>query len=145
MCRNFTNGGQHLRLNFGAVNYDATAYMNAAELARHTGATTPSASTSPVPSDPSAARDRGGGALFGGQRHHPGWQPALPAGRNDSLTTGDKANFRAETAQIVTQLKDVTSIIGWIPFNEGWGQWSVQAARTSASPGEVAGPEPTRR
>jgi len=75
------------------------------------------------------------------------WQdsPALPAGRNDSLTTGDKANFRAETAQIVTQLRDVTSIIGWIPFNEGWGQWSVQAARTSASPGEEAGPEPTRR
>ena len=43
------------------------------------------------------------------------WQdsPALPAGRNDSLTAGDKANFRAETAQIVTQLRDVTSIIGW--------------------------------
>lgn len=58
------------------------------------------------------------------------WQdsPALPTGRNSSLTTGDKANFRAETAQMVTQLKNVTSIIGWIPFNEGWGQWSVQAA-----------------
>jgi len=58
------------------------------------------------------------------------WQdsPALPTGRNGSLTTGDKANFRAETAQMVTQLKNVTSIIGWIPFNEGWGQWSVQAA-----------------
>ncbi|MES2094316.1 MAG: LamG-like jellyroll fold domain-containing protein [Actinomycetota bacterium] len=58
------------------------------------------------------------------------WQdsPALPTGRNGSLTTGDKANFRAETAQMVAQLKNVTSIIGWIPFNEGWGQWSVQAA-----------------
>jgi len=58
------------------------------------------------------------------------WQdsPALPTGRNGSLSTGDKANFRAETAQMVTQLKNVTSIIGWIPFNEGWGQWSVQAA-----------------
>jgi len=58
------------------------------------------------------------------------WQdsPALPTGRNGSLTTGDRANFRAETAQMVTQLKNVTSIIGWIPFNEGWGQWSVSAA-----------------
>ncbi|MET4780771.1 LamG-like jellyroll fold domain-containing protein [Glaciihabitans sp. UYNi722] len=58
------------------------------------------------------------------------WQdsPALPTGRNATLTTGDKANFRSETAQMVDQLKNVTSIIGWIPFNEGWGQWSVQAA-----------------
>jgi len=80
--RNFTNGGQHLRLNFGADNYDATVYMNATELARHTGATTHSASTSPVPSDPSAARDRGGGALFGGQRHHPGWQVAIQPWRH---------------------------------------------------------------
>jgi hypothetical protein len=58
------------------------------------------------------------------------WQdsPALPTGRNGSLTTGDKANFRAETSQMVDQLKNSTSIIGWIPFNEGWGQWSVQAA-----------------
>jgi len=32
--RTFTDGGQHLRLNFGAVNYDATVYMNATELAR---------------------------------------------------------------------------------------------------------------
>ncbi|WP_353650131.1 LamG-like jellyroll fold domain-containing protein [Nakamurella sp. A5-74] len=58
------------------------------------------------------------------------WQdsPALPTGRNGSLTAGDKANFRAETAQMVGQLANVTSIIGWIPFNEGWGQWSVAAA-----------------
>ncbi|MFM9921210.1 sugar-binding domain-containing protein [Lacisediminihabitans sp. H27-G8] len=36
--KNFTNGDQRLRLNFGAVNYDATVYVNGIELARHTGA-----------------------------------------------------------------------------------------------------------
>lgn len=72
------------------------------------------------------------------------WQdsPALPTGRNGSLTAGDKANFRAETAQMVTQLKDVTSIIGWIPFNEGWGQWSVQAAADVGA--QLKAQDPTR-
>ena len=55
-------------------------------------------------------------------------QPALPTGRNDRLTSSDKANLRSETSRMVDQLKGVTSIIGWVPFNEGWGQWSVQAA-----------------
>jgi len=58
------------------------------------------------------------------------WQdiPALPTGRNGSLTTGDKANLRDETRRIVDQHSGVPSIIGWIPFNEGWGQWSIPAA-----------------
>ncbi|CAN5121739.1 glycoside hydrolase family 2 [soil metagenome] len=72
------------------------------------------------------------------------WQdsPALPTGRNGSLTTGDKANFRAETAGMVNQLKGVTSIIGWVPFNEGWGQWSVQAATDVGA--QVKAQDPTR-
>ena len=58
------------------------------------------------------------------------WQdiPAMTPESSGSLTTGEKANFRAEASRIVGQLRNVTSIIGWIPFNEGWGQWSVQAA-----------------
>jgi hypothetical protein len=58
------------------------------------------------------------------------WQdmPALPNGRNDKLSDADKARFRADVSAIVEQLKGDTSIIGWIPFNEGWGQWSIPAA-----------------
>ncbi|WP_235491699.1 LamG-like jellyroll fold domain-containing protein [Leifsonia sp. Root112D2] len=72
------------------------------------------------------------------------WQdaPALPTGRNGSLSVGDKANFRSEVSSMVTQLKDVTSIIGWIPFNEGWGQWSVQAASDVGA--QVKALDPTR-
>jgi hypothetical protein len=58
------------------------------------------------------------------------WQdmPALPNGRNDKLSDADKAGFRADVSAIVGQLKGETSIVGWIPFNEGWGQWSIPAA-----------------
>ncbi|WP_424682669.1 glycoside hydrolase family 2 protein [Frateuria sp. YIM B11624] len=63
------------------------------------------------------------------------WQdaPALPNGRNDKLGEAARSNFRAEVAAMVQQLRGVPSIIGWIPFNEGWGQWSLQAARDVAA------------
>ncbi|MEY2149810.1 glycoside hydrolase family 2 protein [Rhodanobacter sp. 115] len=63
------------------------------------------------------------------------WQdmPALPTGSNDKLSATDKANFRAQVTAIVDQLKGETSIIGWIPFNEGWGQWSIPAAAELAA------------
>ena len=59
--------------------------------------------------------------------------PALPTGSNDKLSAADKANFRAQVTAIVDQLKGETSIIGWIPFNEGWGQWSIPAAAELAA------------
>jgi len=63
------------------------------------------------------------------------WQdaPALPNGHNDKLSEAARANFRAEVAAMVEQLRGVPSIIGWIPFNEGWGQWSLEAARDVAA------------
>ncbi|MET0936682.1 MAG: sugar-binding domain-containing protein [Luteibacter sp.] len=58
------------------------------------------------------------------------WQdmPSLPNGHNEKLTDAARAGFRADVTAIVEQLKGETSIIGWIPFNEGWGQWSIPAA-----------------
>ena len=72
------------------------------------------------------------------------WQdaPALPTGRNDRLTNGDKANFRSEVSRMVNQLQGVTSIIGWVPFNEGWGQWSIPAATEVGA--QVKAQDPTR-
>lgn len=63
------------------------------------------------------------------------WQdmPALPNGRNDQLSDADKAGFRTDVSAIVEQLQGETSIIGWIPFNEGWGQWSIPAAAELAA------------
>ncbi|NID14092.1 glycoside hydrolase family 2 protein [Luteibacter yeojuensis] len=63
------------------------------------------------------------------------WQdmPALPNGHNEKLSDADKAGFRADVTAIVQQLAGETSIIGWIPFNEGWGQWSIPAAAELAA------------
>jgi hypothetical protein len=63
------------------------------------------------------------------------WQdmPALPTDRNDKLSAADKAAFRADVSSIVEQLEGETSIIGWVPFNEGWGQWSIPAAAELAA------------
>lgn len=63
------------------------------------------------------------------------WQdmPALPTDRNDKLSEADKANFRTQVSDIVEQLKGTTAIVGWIPFNEGWGQWSIPAAAELAA------------
>ncbi|QAY70759.1 glycoside hydrolase family 2 protein [Xylanimonas protaetiae] len=72
------------------------------------------------------------------------WQdiPSMPNGRNDTLTPGDQQGFRAETTRIVDQLRGVTSVIGWVTFNEGWGQWSVQAASDLAA--QVKAQDPSR-
>ncbi|UPG91744.1 hypothetical protein L2Y96_08255 [Luteibacter aegosomaticola] len=58
------------------------------------------------------------------------WQdmPAMPNGHNDKISEADKTRFKKDVTAIVNQLKGETSIIGWIPFNEGWGQWSIPAA-----------------
>lgn len=63
------------------------------------------------------------------------WQdmPSLPNGHNEQLSDDDKAGFRVDVSAIVEQLKGETSIIGWVPFNEGWGQWSIPAAAELAT------------
>lgn len=72
------------------------------------------------------------------------WQdmPALPTDRNDKLSEAEKTAFRSDVSAIVDQLKGETSIIGWIPFNEGWGQWSIPAAAELAA--QVKQRDPSR-
>lgn len=72
------------------------------------------------------------------------WQdmPAMPTDRNDKLSAADKARFRADVSAIVNQLSGVTSIIGWIPFNEGWGQWNIPAAAELAA--QIKRQDPSR-
>ncbi|UPG84346.1 hypothetical protein L2Y94_13450 [Luteibacter aegosomatis] len=72
------------------------------------------------------------------------WQdmPAMPNGRNDKITEADKKRFRGDVTAIVEQLKGETSIVGWIPFNEGWGQWSIAAGGELAT--QIKKLDPTR-
>ena len=35
----------------------------------------------------------------------------------------DRTNFESELRRIVDQLRGITSIVQWVPFNEGWGEY----------------------
>ncbi|KAJ7169155.1 alpha-L-arabinofuranosidase B [Mycena crocata] len=48
----------------------------------------------------------------------------MPATRTSgTLSASDKTNFEDELQRIINQLRGITSIVQWIPFNEGWGEY----------------------
>ncbi len=51
------------------------------------------------------------------------WQdmPALDA--VDDTPVRSHPNYESELRRIVEQLKGITSIVQWVPFNEGWGEY----------------------
>ncbi len=64
---------------------------------------------------------------------------AVPVGRAPDPPPAAKANFERELSETIDQLRSVTSIVGWVPFNEGWGEYD--AARIA---GLVKAADPTR-
>ncbi|MGW9307644.1 LamG-like jellyroll fold domain-containing protein [Saccharomonospora azurea] len=70
------------------------------------------------------------------------WQD-MPSMRTGGRPPADAAaQFEAELHELVEQKKNWTSIIGWVPFNEGWGEWSREDTGRIAD--EVAEQDPTR-
>lgn len=61
------------------------------------------------------------------------WQdmPSLPIdlddepGKNPPPTERAKTNFERENDDMIDQLDHFPSIIGWVPFNEGWGEFDT--------------------
>jgi hypothetical protein len=51
------------------------------------------------------------------------WQdmPSLEA--VDDTPVASHAHFEAELRRMIDQLKGITSIVQWVPFNEGWGEY----------------------
>ncbi|HEU5471949.1 MAG TPA: AbfB domain-containing protein [Actinophytocola sp.] len=51
------------------------------------------------------------------------WQdmPSMTTGRNPDAAA--RANFEAELREMIDQHRSVTSIVQWVPFNEGWGEY----------------------
>ncbi|KAJ7086144.1 alpha-L-arabinofuranosidase B [Mycena belliarum] len=47
--------------------------------------------------------------------------PAMRTGTNPSAA--DRTNFESELKRMIDQLRGITSIVQWIPFNEGWGEY----------------------
>ena len=53
----------------------------------------------------------------------------IPVGPAPQPLPAAKANFEQELAAMVDQLRSVTSIVGWVPFNEGWGEFDTRPDR----------------
>ncbi|MFC4852339.1 AbfB domain-containing protein [Actinophytocola glycyrrhizae] len=51
------------------------------------------------------------------------WQDMPSLDAVDDTPPASHAHFESELTRIVNQLKGVTSIVQWVPFNEGWGEY----------------------
>ncbi|MBB5157849.1 glycoside hydrolase family 2 protein [Saccharopolyspora phatthalungensis] len=50
-----------------------------------------------------------------------------PPGSNPPPNEQARAHFRSELTAMIDQLRSVTSIVAWVPFNEGWGEFETAA------------------
>nr|WP_307849591.1 LamG-like jellyroll fold domain-containing protein [Qaidamihabitans albus] len=70
------------------------------------------------------------------------WQD-MPSMRTGGRPPADaQRQFEAELHEMVEQKKNWTSVVGWVPFNEGWGEWSRDATGRIAD--ELKAQDPTR-
>jgi hypothetical protein len=70
------------------------------------------------------------------------WQD-MPSMRTGGIPPPDaRTEFERQLHEIVDQHDSWTSVIGWVPFNEGWGEWSREATGRIAD--SVAAQDPTR-
>ncbi|MCU7729145.1 glycoside hydrolase family 2 [Actinoplanes sp. KI2] len=51
------------------------------------------------------------------------WQD-MPAANTGPIPADWRAQFESELHEMVREHQSWTSIVAWIPFNEGWGEWS---------------------
>ncbi|WNV88398.1 AbfB domain-containing protein [Umezawaea sp. Da 62-37] len=51
------------------------------------------------------------------------WQDMPALDSVDDTPVASHANYESELRRIVDQLKGITSIVQWVPFNEGWGEY----------------------
>jgi hypothetical protein len=63
----------------------------------------------------------------------------IPTGPAPEPAPPAKANFEKELSAMIDQLRSVTSIVGWVPFNEGWGEFD-----TARIANAVKAQDPTR-
>ncbi|WP_009943530.1 glycoside hydrolase family 2 [Saccharopolyspora erythraea] len=71
------------------------------------------------------------------------WQdmPSMRTGEERPPVDAQR-QFESELHELVEQKKNWTSVIGWVPFNEGWGEWSREATGRIAE--DVKRQDPTR-
>ncbi len=70
------------------------------------------------------------------------WQD-MPSTKTQRVPAGPwRDQFEAEMREMVDEHDAWTSIIGWVPFNEGWGEWDREATGRIAN--DVKAQDPSR-
>lgn len=71
------------------------------------------------------------------------WQD-IPSGwfADAGTTEAARATWEGQLHEIIDQHASVPSVIGWIPFNEGWGEWD--SAATARIIGDIKAQDPSR-
>jgi hypothetical protein len=70
------------------------------------------------------------------------WQD-MPATKTEPIPAGPwRDQFESELHEMVREHKSWTSIVMWVPFNEGWGEWDRDATGRIAS--DVKAQDPSR-
>jgi Concanavalin A-like lectin/glucanases superfamily/Glycosyl hydrolases family 2, sugar binding domain/Glycosyl hydrolases family 2 len=69
------------------------------------------------------------------------WQD-MPAAKPDPIPADWRGEFESELHEIIDEHASFPSIIGWIPFNEGWGEWDRAATGRIAD--DVKKQDPSR-
>ncbi|MCA2217788.1 LamG-like jellyroll fold domain-containing protein [Jidongwangia harbinensis] len=69
------------------------------------------------------------------------WQD-MPSANTGPIPEQWRGQFEAELHEMVREHDSWTSIIAWVPFNEGWGEWSREDTGRIAE--EVRAQDPTR-
>ena len=69
------------------------------------------------------------------------WQD-MPSLNDGEPSKAVQDQYKRELRSMIKLHRGVTSIIGWVPFNEGWGEWSSEGTGQVAD--EVKAMDPTR-
>jgi Concanavalin A-like lectin/glucanases superfamily/Glycosyl hydrolases family 2, sugar binding domain/Glycosyl hydrolases family 2/Glycosyl hydrolases family 2, TIM barrel domain len=69
------------------------------------------------------------------------WQD-MPAANTGPIPEDWRAQFESELHEMVREHQSFTSIVAWVPFNEGWGEWDRTATGRIAD--DVKKQDPTR-
>jgi hypothetical protein len=69
------------------------------------------------------------------------WQD-MPAANTGPIPPEWRGQFESELHEMVNEHRSFTSIVAWVPFNEGWGEWDRAATGRIAD--EVKAQDPSR-
>jgi hypothetical protein len=69
------------------------------------------------------------------------WQD-MPSAKTDPIPDPWRDQFESELHEMIREHDSWTSIVAWVPFNEGWGEWSRDATGRIAR--EIKAQDPSR-